>query len=452
METWKDMSEAAKEHLKKVAVLKICGAKDSDCKDLQIPEVVNHVLFNEDFYSNVALQKEIMASLHKLKAYKNACVVTQGIKLIFYKDEEAEEIKVMRALENAPGKEGIYVDPDNGYDFPMNDFYKLVKNCTSDFIIVPLSIFIQYANMGHVNMLFVNRKKKVIEHFEPHGRGFGGFADEEEAAQMGAFIDQEITRLKNDLVDVGWKFIPSVDICPNIQIQLVSEQRTTFLGTCFLWSLWFAMLRVANPNKSAEKQLEEMLKEFDYGSMQLFLEDYVQTLVSTINIELKKSGDSGAGDVVSARECKAKSCDTDVFANGKYIFSTNVQHFIAATPGVSTETEKHAAPRWWEWWRFFEGKAAEKGRKVAGPYASGALKQPTAAPTRRAIQSFSARRHSTRANSKCKTVTAVETNGFNARKNRTPKNSAKRPSKKQKSRPRKQTVAPHRRSQRYLEK
>ena len=163
-----------------------------------------------------------------------------------------------------------------------------ILRCYEKTIAIPLNFQFEHEKTGHENMLIINRRiiedkiTIVIEHFEPHGEFYLRDTNKthiinneidkvimtlfdpetlEKAFQRLEFFDKYGDKINKTLADDKERLITKnfdiqiihpLVLCPrNLEVQgLVSG--TQWSGTCVIFSLWYALIRLLYPTKKSE--------------------------------------------------------------------------------------------------------------------------------------------------------------------------------------------------------
>jgi hypothetical protein len=160
--------------------------------------------------------------------------------------------------------------------FDKNKYSSQIANCTSNIIAIPVNFSIY--NTAHANMLIVNRSKKTIEHFEPHGI----FLKKMEKQKI---VDDEIDKLIMLLFGEGYEIVHPNDSCPKIQ-GIVSSVSKEWGGTCAIFSMVYAIKRLTNPEKShieISEEIDQMMKQQDPV---ILISSITRILVNLLNIDM----------------------------------------------------------------------------------------------------------------------------------------------------------------------
>ncbi len=131
----------------------------------------------------------------------------------------------------------------NNVDFDVN-IYKSnqIDACKSNIMAIPIAFQINNSRSSHANMLIINTKAKTVDHFEPHGTYSGSNKIPQE------LINTQIDKLIDMLVDRSIYTVTHPDeTCPNLQ-GFVRESEWS--GTCAMFSMFYAIKRLLNPEKS----------------------------------------------------------------------------------------------------------------------------------------------------------------------------------------------------------
>ena len=188
--------------------------------------------------------------LYLMKKFKNDCAVLADYNL----------------FENPPHKllygedYMLSYDGDSGKIVSPKGFWKAVKKCKGKrFLFMPFYITCESVGIFHINMLIYDSKYKSLERFEPHG---SGIAD----GCMSDVPDEEI--IKQFKRNIGDNFIREyyrpLDFCPIAGIQYIQDYEMFMNqydpgGFCSTWSLWYANLRLANPDRTRKEVIQRSI-------------------------------------------------------------------------------------------------------------------------------------------------------------------------------------------------
>ena len=190
------------------------------------------------------------------------------------------------------------------FDWPTQEmhipdyFYEKFKQALitdeCKFIVFPLFIInIDERGQNHCNMYIYDKKEKSLERFEPNGSLFmeGFFEPTDFMSMEGSddFMPAESPNLDEQflqymgymLPDVVDKYYPPVEFCPQIGFQQMQVNEREKIeadpeGFCTSWSVWYAELRLSNPEKSQKQVIDFALKTFKENNVGLtkFIRSY----------------------------------------------------------------------------------------------------------------------------------------------------------------------------------
>ena len=126
-------------------------------------------------------------------------------------------------------------------------------------------------------MLIIDPNKRECEHFEPHG---------EMMIVRHEKINDEIQRFAIELCKQlfpGYTYIPRSQ-ATNFQVMLNKKfQGTPYGGTCQVWSIWYAYLRLSHPEFPREviiKRSYDLLANNDFAELENFIVKFMEQLNS----------------------------------------------------------------------------------------------------------------------------------------------------------------------------
>jgi hypothetical protein len=147
-------------------------------------------------------------------------------------------------------------------------------------MIIPIGIDI--GSFSHANYLIIDIENMEIERFEPHG-AFAPTDLNYDPDLLDMFISNYIA--ESGLI---FKYFKPSDFLPKIGFQTIeiNELKSDYIGDpngfCALWCIWWADMRISNPNiprKKLEKQLNKELINGKYSYKKL-IRDYSQYIVN----------------------------------------------------------------------------------------------------------------------------------------------------------------------------
>lgn len=185
------------------------------------------------------------------------------------------------------------IDEKNNSEDLIDD----IKKCDKRFVVVPLGLKFDEES-GHSNMLIIDKDEQCIERFEPMGV-WPGYLD--------LIVNQFLNNLSKQL---KYKYIyPHCDLTFQ-QIQEKEHEITKDdpAGFCNAWSLWYAELRLSNPDMDRKQLLElsyQVLHEQkEKTSFTTFIKAYSKYVLSVMN----KKGGTKKGTRCNKKTKKGTKC------------------------------------------------------------------------------------------------------------------------------------------------
>lgn len=155
---------------------------------------------------------------------------------------------------------------------------------TTSLMAIPLIIDYD-ADDNHANMLIIDPRSRTCEHFEPHGKKLRSrnSSDEDE---MNRKIEHAVVSLCNEWCP-GYAYIPRND-ATNFQAILNDKfAQSEHGGTCQVWSIWYAYLRLSHPEFRREtiiRKSRELLGRNDFAELEHFIIDFITQLNSILRL------------------------------------------------------------------------------------------------------------------------------------------------------------------------
>ena len=169
---------------------------------------------------------------------------------------------------------------------PTNSSNDLVRLLTSiklnnqiRFLIIPLGIeqVINNITLSHANYLIFDFELMQVERFEPHGSYPPVGLD-----YNPKLLDTSLENKINSVTKLNFQYIPPNKYLPKIgfQIREINELKSDYIGDpngfCALWCIWWADLRISNPNIPRDKLVKILMKEMinENYSFKKLIRDY----------------------------------------------------------------------------------------------------------------------------------------------------------------------------------
>jgi hypothetical protein len=168
-----------------------------------------------------------------------------------------------------------------------------INNPKMNYVIIPIGILDEPA--GHANMLIIDKRNKLIEHFEP----YGGIA---------YFISHRFRNMETQLQEHFQKILPTykyiftIDFMPYEGFQYVeniSDHRVQSLtdpgGYCLTWSFWYADVRIQEGRtgesiQQIRQKTHDSLQKiyYQHESGRVFIRNYVDDILTSLETFVKK--------------------------------------------------------------------------------------------------------------------------------------------------------------------
>lgn len=217
---------------------------------------------------------EIMALLYLLKKHKNDCApISSQISDLSFSEYGLDYRKSTNKLKY--------------YEEYIDDFKKCLKNKNINFIISPLRI-LDPETGGHANYLIFNKQTFEIERFEPYGSNINNNNLDLKLKEFYSNINKKINYLSPN------EFCPNLGIqeLQEIELELEKSQESIGdpLGFCSAWSIWYADLRLSNPNKKREELIKKSINiNLQKNNLTNFIRSYSQFIVDQRDQLLRKN-------------------------------------------------------------------------------------------------------------------------------------------------------------------
>jgi hypothetical protein len=178
-------------------------------------------------------------------------------------------------------------------DFDMNDYSaNELDSCAIDNNTFAIPIVFRLGNISHENMLIIQENfptKIVVEHFEPHGKRFLLGGNEEENIKINKIINEQIKYLIDGLFGGDYEEIEIItpkDTCPySLGLQGMVKDSNEWKGTCAIFSMWYAFLRLQQPEKSYTDIYKYMYDVFEKDNPIDIIHKIVLSFTNLIHID-----------------------------------------------------------------------------------------------------------------------------------------------------------------------
>jgi len=251
------------------------GKNNKDILTILNKDFAKKTIFDESYLNRV------FGLLYLSHKYRNQCILFKPQKSYF-------ESKIVDYNDYVYLK---YQEKIKNFTAIDNDFWGKIKKCIDDkkrFIIIRIAIYFSYG--AHANLLIYDTVNKTLERFEPHG----SYHDYETTYTD---LDDKIIKLFKDNLgkDSVKQYYKPLDYCPTVIFQALektSKKEGDPGGFCAVWCLWYADLRLANPDLSREKLIDKAIDRIknEGGDFRQFIRNY-SNFIAELRKKLKKSSD-----------------------------------------------------------------------------------------------------------------------------------------------------------------
>ena len=183
------------------------------------------------------------------------------------------------------------------YFSPAVYYEKQIMDCSSNIYAIPIHLITSTG--GHSNILIVqnneNEKELVVEHFEPHGRFYQHetHLTNEKIAKM---VDRLVYSLFGDPANPATKrtkdgkeiiIIKPSENCPmEIEnLQGLLSHSTEWKGTCAMFSMWYAFMRLSSPKKHSDDIYKTMYTILRKGKPVEIIQAVIKAFQGVITVD-----------------------------------------------------------------------------------------------------------------------------------------------------------------------
>jgi len=257
-----------------------------DCLDWLLKDYKQKTVSDESYknYERSCATKENIADILNLHTYFNDNNLLRAIYQEMAKDYGFCFLHGIIIIGNISNFNFFVLSGNKYVPFEREKYMSEIENCKNSIFAIP------FGTSEHNNMLIVNKQDKTFEHFEPHGTHYQG-ADGE---IVGMFLETAAKSLKDILFhNDSYRYIPPSQLCPTIGFQKELNVRfgsSKFLGSCAIWSMWYAFLRLSSPEKTQEDVYDYAIRNTDLEHLDDFIIYLINGFVSKVNIEKNSEG------------------------------------------------------------------------------------------------------------------------------------------------------------------
>lgn len=212
--------------------------------NIQISEDINVV--NQNFTEFVHLwfnDNAVLNEIYKHLASRGLCVLHEIV--IWHNIGDSQKtafvIPHYYGYDNMPGSTKKHYTSYLDYDLYYNT---QIKQCNSDIMAIPITIYNNNDTISHSNMIVIKRVhnqqiKLSVEIFEPYGL-MSRIDNSREFLHLMQFLFSNEIDAIND--------IQMINVARNCIPQTIIIQKSNFKNSCAIFSIWYAVKRLLNPD------------------------------------------------------------------------------------------------------------------------------------------------------------------------------------------------------------
>lgn len=261
-------------------MLFLCGADANVCRPLKYSDDVLDFLKSKKYKSWVFVES-IFQTLQQM--IPKACFL-HPITLYIIFDEFKNLFKSEFKITQHDGKNEESIEDLNFKMYKKNviDRCALKQGKQNPLMAIPFGLeILNEKSFGHANMLIIDPNNRTCEHFEPHGAEFM-----RNLKDLNDVIEQN-ARYFCERMFPGYTYIPRDD-ATNFQTILTKKfKKSQHSGTCAMWSVWYAFLRLSHPEFTRESIISksrELLGQNDFAELEHFIVQFIAQLGTMIDI------------------------------------------------------------------------------------------------------------------------------------------------------------------------
>ena len=174
-------------------------------------------------------------------------------------------------------------------------------------IIIPLGF--ETKTSGHANLLVYRANTGLIEHFEPHGKFYGGEGSQYASRMLNIYLDHFVKLINKDIkaynktLNAGQEKLPKItlakahEVCPVIRgVQYLEGSsiipKNALIepeGYCEAWTMFFTELCLKNPEMSSREVYEAVMDKTElYENKNDYLRNIIRGYTAFINNKIEK--------------------------------------------------------------------------------------------------------------------------------------------------------------------
>ena len=168
-------------------------------------------------------------------------------------------------------------------------YFENIKNLKRNYIIIPIEI--NANNLNHANIIFIDKNKKIIERFEPHGK-----MGNKSLYYNYKLLDRNLKSKFNILFPEFTYYSPD-DYLETISFQTIENNMYNFCeiigdpnGFCAIWCIWWVEQKLKYPfydSKTLAFKLIKRMRQYNINFKE-FIRNFSMKISSLRDEELKK--------------------------------------------------------------------------------------------------------------------------------------------------------------------
>ena len=263
-------------------MLFLCGeeaaaaaAAAAACAPLKNSDILLDFLKTKQYQSDAFIES-IFKTLQQM--IPEACFL-HPINIQISEDDEDSEKSFISITKHA-GRNNVKINALNTINYR-----NLIDTSSCHLKAIAIPLLIDYnGDENHANMLIIDPTTKTCEHFEPHGANLDISRHSE---KINSEIERVAIKLCKELFPDDYTYIPR-NAATNFQSILNKKfAYSEHSGTCAVWSIWYAYLRLSHPDWSRARIIQksgELLGRENFAELEHFIIDFITQLNSILGL------------------------------------------------------------------------------------------------------------------------------------------------------------------------
>jgi ankyrin repeat protein len=176
----------------------------------------------------------------------------------------------------------------------MTNFESIIQDKLSKserFIVIPLGI--EISDGSHANIIIIDKKKKIIERFEPNGQ-----SSPRNFNYNPKLLDLLLENNFNNIDSLtDYNYIPPNKYLPIVGFQMlesINDDKCKFIGDpngfCAVWCVWYIHFKLINPDIDSKKLVKDLIKKIKLSnkSFKSIIRNFSKKIAALRDNTLKK--------------------------------------------------------------------------------------------------------------------------------------------------------------------